>query len=166
MCVYVRHLDVRQLPSGDLLDVFQRHAAVDDPPLDRLELRDILRHVDDRHVARWYDDMVPEPDVDKDRFFHKNPRRWTYCSVKVDAIDAEPLTNLPLDCWGSRRPTDMAASQAPSHPDRSPNGPRNPDPAVFGIVGPAPVVVGCPSPLLVRGPEPAVVVGPRSVPIV
>jgi hypothetical protein len=144
----------RHRPCDDCLNAFDRDTAIDNPILDHRIVRDILRHLDERHIAGWRGNVGADTGGQKAAFLHKaKPRRLeAHMQVRCRDLNARSDHDLRRQ-WG---PPDPTGCMTPDHPGGSPHSAREPDPAMRGNEGPASIMKRRPAPLLLCDPGPAV----------
>jgi hypothetical protein len=145
-CLRLHNTHTRHRPCDDSLDALDRDTAVDDPIPDYRIVRDILRYLDERHIAGQRGNVGADVGSQNAAFLHKaKPGRLdAHMNVRCPDLNARS----DHDLGGQRGPSDPTGCVAPDHPGGSPHGTRDPDPAMRGNEGPASVMKRRPAPLL------------------
>jgi hypothetical protein len=144
----------RHRPCHDPLEAFDRDTAVDNPILDHRVVRDMLRDLDECHIAGRRGNVGADTGGQHATFLHKAKPGWLDMHMHMPCPELNARADHDLG-W-QRGPPDPTGCMAPDHPGGSPHGARDPDPAMRGNEGPASVMKRCPAPRLLRDPRPAV----------
>jgi hypothetical protein len=131
-------------PPGDLLDVTHCNTVIDHPIIDHCIVRNVLGHVYQVHVTGRRSNIGAEPRCKHMAFLYKGKPGRT--NVYVDLSGTKPDACMKTNSGRQWRPANPSRGATPGNPGRSPDGARDPVPAMHRAIPPTPIMKRRPAP--------------------